>query len=490
MSNATGGKTRLWHPWQEQQGMHHKLSYWEDGNIFRGKKLYASPRCANDAIELVGRRQLYVLCNDILSVDEFPFSKELVLHDKAEPFLSKSGRVVALRAHPGRASGYFIPASSWGNLPPGRELNAIMWHIFRRFYLEAITPPSLSEKVLRLTLPDKVFIRRPPSDLRSVLLEHNGGGRIDEAEEWGEYFAEIFEYDLTKAYLHFSRWIPSPFVHAWGRYKPPIDVLDRYPAGFWQVSMVAHGEGVHPVYIDIQKGKKHKPREGEEFCMWLWSGTIKDCLEKGYTLLAIHRGYGFPEMSDFLSVWADWLWDVYNQETDDRIKAVLKQMMVGLPGRFLKEPMCYTLIYGTPQKGDKPIAANWQDSKGPFFSDWYVRPTFNRESTALTAQGSYIIEECRRAQYHRMRDEYEHGNRIIRSYIDCYAITQRTTLDVGRGRGQYKERIFTDVYAELNRFVGIPPGEQLPEMRAPGLEGNSKARLELWRKYRQRTSFD
>lgn len=484
---ATGGNTALWHPWREHPGIRHLPVFWHDGSIMRNESILARPKGALDAIEFVGRNQLYVLCNDVLDEKEFSYSVNLVTHDKSEPYLSKHGRVVALRIHPTRKSGFFIPARTWASLPPARELCDLMSYCFKLFNLEAISPPSLSERALRVTLPDKLFIHRPPSDLRSVLLNHNGGGRIDEAEIWGEFFMEVFEYDLNKAYLYFSRLVPSPFVHAWLHYKPSADILDRHPTGFWHVSMIAHGSGIHPIYLGIQEGKKHKPREGEEFDAWLWTGTIKDCLEKGYTLLQIHRGYAWPEMSDFLSAWSDWLWDIYSQENDELVKGVLKSMMVGLPGRFLKEPMCYTLVRRGQEKlrkGDVPIAFNWIDKKGPFLSDWYVRPEFNRESTALTPIGAFIIEECRRAMYHRMRDEYARGNRVIRSYIDCYAVTDPSTFHVGNGRGEYKERIFENVFVESNRFIGIPSDSDLPEMRAPGLEG--EARLALWRRYYER----
>ena len=264
--------------------------------------------------------------------------------------------------------------------------------VFGHAGFEAITVSSLSEKVLRSTLPDTLYIHRPDALLRSTLLRTNGGARI-EYEESAEYYPTIWEKDLNKAYLYIaSRGVPSPYVQVMWHFKPHSSWVDRYPVGYWHVKMRAKYQEISPILLGNNGEKKRKPGDGELLDIHVWTGELEDCLEAGYELLEVLDGYGWTEMSTFMTGWAELLWSYYLQcrDSDQMVRDILKAMMVSMPGRFLKQPYRYTLVSGEPRKGDVPIAANWTTEGGNFFSGYYCRPEYDLESTALTPQGAYI----------------------------------------------------------------------------------------------------
>jgi len=190
----------------------------------------------------------------------------------------------------------------------------------------------------------------------------------------------------------------------------------------------------------------------------------------------VYEGYGWYEMSTFLQEWSDILWEKYTEVRDEPIAEIIKTMMVGLPGRFLKSPESYTLIHERDvQKDDMPIILKyWQEGK-QITTPWFIRAEYNLQSAQLTPIGSYIVMACRQALYKAQLEEHRKGNQLIRSYIDCYSVVLPTTQpdSIGIERGQWKEKIVENVYVEENRMIPA----NITEMKAPGVTGKERQKL-------------
>jgi hypothetical protein len=496
------GSASLWHAWQDRPGIRHVPSYHYEQAIFSG---YSSAplfrvQTLEQIIQAVAGNGLFVLCSDVLNEHEFPYAHSMIGDKNATAYLSRAGNIPALRISYKRRSGFLVPSATWKwRQLPNRELVRGLVKLFTTFGYESTTPSSLSEKVLRATLPTPLGITRPSVWLRRDILDNHVGGRIDLAVP--RWYKKVWEFDKIKAYPDKSRCVPSPFSGPVIRIKPRIDELMAYPTGWWSVRLIAHSRVIAPIQVDGRN-----PIEGEVIDKWLWTGEIQDCLEAGYTLIEIKRGYGFREMSDFMCRWVDLLWDKYQQTSDEWTREVIKAMMVGLPGRFLRQPETYYLIpIEEAKSGDIPLMMHWKDSDDRKFSDYVIRAEYDKESTALSYIGSYIVAEMRRELYHRMKEEVAHGFAIVRSYIDCYSVADSQSYkrrdyvsrndryvpgndqdyrNIGSDIGQWKERTYTDVWAEENRFIGR--GEDgFREMKAPGLEEGGDVRLAFWQKYYQ-----
>lgn len=446
----------LWHPWVDKPGQRHNLDLWSN---------YSFPN-VETVIEAIGGGQKYMFCNDILSSSEV--DPEIIMHvqrkNPGDIFISRTGQMTALKLRHGKHCGFLIPGIVWGcPVSPGNALLESIQDIFDIFGYEAITPASLSEKILRSTLPPKMYISRPSAPLRDVLISNGKGARIDKAKQ--AYFDRAYEYDLNKAYLHFSNRVPSPFsVPVHFTYS---DSWMDYDTGFIQVTMTAHNNGfIQPIQIWDDFGDSHEPKEGETFTAWLWKEEIFDCLQAGYSIEQVHRGYRWKEMSGFMRHWADILWEAYEKYKLPEIK----KMMVGLPGRFLKRPETYTLIHRSEAKrGDIPVIANWQHGETPL-TQWMIRAEYDLNSAQLTPIGSYIIMKCRQEIYKRQLIEQQNGNTLLGSYVDMFRVKHKTTQDIlGSDRGRYKETVWNDVFVSGNRILGNINGKK--ELKAPGMSG-------------------
>jgi hypothetical protein len=457
----------LWHPWQDKLGMPFVLTRLQNGNVYTSHS--GLPLCDVSSIErmiqTVTHNRLFLLCEDIMSENEIPYIDDLIVNKASTPFVSRTGNISGMRVS-NHGSGYIVPAKTWSLPWIDIDMLARLEWIFKAFGYQATTPASLSEKVLRSTLPERLFISRPSVMVRTVVLENHRGGRIDKARQ-AEYLPQARSYDKNKAYLCHSRLVPSPFSVPVHRSHPPVEVLGDYPTGFWQVRMIARSCVIAPLIL--KDGRI--PVEGECVDIWLWTGEIYDCIEAGFTLLSIERGYAWLEMSDFMCPWTDILWDTYSSTDDKLIRTIIKQMMVGLPGRFLKHPETFKIVgIDEARKGDIPLFLKWTNERR--FSNFYIRPIDDPESTALTPIGNYIVREMARELYRRMRAEHLSGNRVLRSYIDCYTIDGITVFqdDLGTDRGMWKEQIFHDAYVEENRIKGdTPDGESV--VKHPGGNG-------------------
>lgn len=490
------GSVTRWHPWLDKPGSHHALTLWNGSgsslSTLQAENVFHLPT-VETAIEVVAGKKLYCFCEDLLDEHDIPYCHELIGHKQATPYLSRGGRIPALRVETKKKSGFFIPAStfSWHDIP-GKKLLENVTLLFHLFGYEAVTLPSLSEKVLRGTLPEKLHIHRPSSMLRRNVLANHKGGRIDKTRETGVFLPLVREYDENKAYLHHSRCVPSPFLSPVIRVHPSLEQAMVYPTGWWHVRLLCHERGtIHP----IQSGGIN-PVEGEVLDTWLWTEELTRCLDYGYTLLDIIYGYGWTEMSNFMEPWSDILWQKWEQSKDDdpHIQRMIKGMMVGLPGKFLRQPEVYKLLPLMQAKiGDIPLVMHWRDGKSKMFSDYVIRPEYDHESTALSPIGSYIVAMMRCELYDIMRKCEAHGHRVLRSYIDCISIdaSQLGSNDVdfiplGTSPGTWKVKEYRNVYAEENRFVGarkVNDWEWEDEMKAPGF--SAERRVLFWKKYRR-----
>lgn len=473
-----------WHPWKDRSTVTAIPAYWRDSSILG---MHDAPLFDASSIkgllDAVASNKLFLFCPEILDPSVIDV-EELLTSPNVDPFISRNGGISALRVSCERKTGgYIVNQDVWNwSKEASSDLLRSIEKLWGRFGFSALTPASLSEKVLRSTLPTPVKISRPSVILRRDILDNHGGGRIDLKDE-PEYFPEIWEYDKNKAYLYHSSYVPSPYRSPVTRLRPSLDEAMNYPAGWWKVQMVARKRDISPIQIEGRT-----PEDGECVEKWMWSGEILDCIKAGYTILSIERGYGFREMSDWMGKWSDILWSHYEQakNEDEHTLSVIKSMMVGLPGRFLRRPETFKLIpleQAIPNSSDFPLLLSRRGKHGNFISDFAVRTIEDRESTALTPVGAYIVSEMRRELYHMMLAEEQAGNRIIRSYIDCYATDKPTRLKgtLGTGLGQWKEKRYTDVWAMGNRFVGQRDG--IGEMRAPGLAKH--ARLSFWQNYKR-----
>lgn len=492
-----GHSARLWHPWHDKPGMPYspvRLEYPLIYNIF-DKSLY-SLNTVENAIETLAKNKLYCFIYDALNTNDIPYADDLLVHrderGKADtfPYLSRTGKVAAIRVARKGKSGFFIPASTWKwtGLPDKRFIENV-FYLFNLFGFQSTTPASLSEKVLRSTLHDDVHITRPSVVVRDIILNNNVGGRIDKAE-YGAFYPVVVKYDKNKAYLYHSRLVPTPFQAATHEVAPSLDEAFSHAVGFWECELICRERRIPPIQVDGRS-----PVEGEMINRWLWTGELEDCLEAGYTLHKIKRGLSWPAVSDFMCKWSDILYTKYQyvQNEDPHIADMIKSMMLGLPGRFLKRPENYILvnIRDGLQEGDIPINYQFSGITASYFSDYVIRAEYDKESTALSPIGSYIVAQMRRELYKKQVALEEEGLRVISSYVDCVAVNGLSSnIPVSRNLGDYKEQIYWNQYTEFNRFIAkkIFNGEEYTwedEVRAPGLEEDSPGRQDFWTRYRQ-----
>jgi hypothetical protein len=484
------GSISRWHPWHDTPGQRHTLKLWSD-------LIHTDMNTVEKCIETVAGGQFYALCTDVFAEEEIPFRDELlrVANEQDGVYLRKNGGVVALKLQRKRRAGFILPAYTWGAGEPSLSLiKDIIQPCFDIFGYEAITPASLSEKVLRGTLgPTMPSIYRPSIMLRRDLLATPHGGRIETAKEL-RYFEILFEYDINKAYPFFAKEVPSPWSRPVGflgdRYRGSKDAWMEFPTAFILCRLICHGQGIQPIQCfdggTGTQGIARPPKEGEVIERWFWSEEVRDCLEKGYTLLDVQRGYGFREMSHFMAQWADILCEAFERNKEAPVANLIKTMLVGLPGRFLRLPETYLLIHQSEglRQGDINIDMTSRKEGENIGTPWYIRRESDPESTALTPIGSYIVMRCRQHLYHLMKEEEQRGNLAVSAYIDNFrvpGVLSRRDLLVGADVGQLKEKVWTEAIIKDNQIDGYnEEGERISNI--PGMKKDSNERQELLRK--------
>lgn len=502
------GHSSRWHPWEDRPGVRHIPSFYRTaqaaifGTISDDLPLFKTPDMESLVSTIISKR-LYTLSADVLNVRNYPYANEMIGDPRVKPYVSRSGLIAALCMRNRKSSGFLIPAPTfkWDG-EPTRETVSNIARLFTLFGFESPTLASLSEKVLRATLPTPHGIYRPSVWLRRDILENHEGGRMDFAIE-NQIYRVVKEFDKKKAYLVHSRLVPSPFKAPTIEVRPRLKHIREYATGWWHVVLVAVPCSIHPTKVN---GKN--PVAGEVIDKWLWTEELEQCLKSGYKLQTIVRGYGWYELSNFMCPWSDLLWEKYEQakmSESDHMLDMIKGMMVGLPGRFLRQPEIFSLHHVDERvEGDIPLMFHWYELDDKHFTDYVIRPEYDRESTALSYIGSYIVMKMRCELYELMRKEEEHGYMVVRSYIDCYSVTHRqwntacipdqlpteSYRNVGTGMGQWTEKDYTDVYTEANRFIGLNTLTHELEIKAPGFaksgnEHTQSARLDLLKRYQK-----
>jgi hypothetical protein len=469
------GNVSLWHPWQEPERRTHTLSLLQSFNF----------QSIESAIATLSTGKYYAICHNIFR--EVP--EDLIRDKRSEPFLSKNGHIAALRLKGKRGSGFIIPAIQWQeDRYPTHDTTANIQEIFDIFKREAVTPSSLSEKVLRATLPDKLIISRPSVALRRTILENRSIPRVTQWKR-GIKSEEAYEYDKIKAYLSIaSAGVPSPFsapirwVHS--------DIWQDMATSFMKVRIKAHVQKgkIQPLLLPNGIEGSRIPQDGEIIEKWLWSGKLQDCLEAGYTLEEASEGYSWYSLSGFMSEWANILFEACTAYKDESFYPILKRMTQGLPGRFLKAPEVYTLVHYTEYKrGDRPLENEWIGTESPM-SNWFMRIDTEseeaRESSQLTPIGDYIVSECERSMYHDAKKEEEKGNKVLRIYVDSLTLAMPAiTLSTGTKPGQYKVKRYWQAFFEDNRFVGYDEYNVLVA-KCPGMDDTTKQKYLIQKGYR------
>lgn len=450
--------------WPEKKKRTHQLFSWRNGSVGNkdGDTVYKIGG-VEDCIKTVAENRMYVLCDDVMHPEQIPFNKELLLDKRTEAYPRENGQIVALKCSYKRNRGFIIPAKTWGSDSAGNELVDQVQELFDIFEMEALSPSSLSEKVLRSTLPEKLFIRRPSHMLRKTFLENGRGPRIDKAE-YPMLVGHGYEYDGNKQYLSCSKEVVDPF-HSPIYWYGHSNMWKDYPASFMEVEIIAHGKGIPPILVD-RNGIMEKPRDGERIVTWLWNEELEACIKAHYTLVDVKQGYSWRYMSTFMQEWVDILWKAWQKYKHP----IIKSMMVGVPGRFLRKPVIYKLIPKQQAKdGDRLVIPTWLEDLDQI--EWAVTSEPYMQSAQLTPQGDYIRMKARMKLYEAMRKEVERDNRVLRSYVDCYMTTGKTTLnDIGTGLGQWKEKEIRDTIIAENRVI---PLKDILQSRIPGVQKES-----------------
>lgn len=461
------GHVSMWHVWNDKPGQRHALELFEKYSSLETEKI----------IEHLGTG-VYAFCNDILGGNEV--HSDLLLHDRTEAYLSRTGNIAALRVRGKRKSGFIIPAIQWlKDVEPDKEFLSAIDSIFKLFHFEAITPSSLSEKVLRSTLPEHITISRPSVMLRRCLINNTLGGRQEFTPTKGK-LKKAYEYDKIKAYLSIAAsGVPAPFSSPYGfhgcrNWNPDL-------ISWMQVTLKAYGSGLQPIQLRNEHGVLYSPKDQETFTCWLWSFTFQDCLDSGYKIIDIHQGYTWYYLSDFMAKWADILFNAYEKCNDEYQKSIIKSMAVAFPGRCLKQPEIYSLVHKSNWKqGDIPLPKIWSKGESPI-SSWYMRVDSEseeaRESTALTHIGSYIIEKCRSLMFQAAKKEEKRGNKVLRIYVDSITLQNESKdIKVGKSLGEFKVNEIYDVkvgtsYIRAKNNIG----ETI--LKAQGITGDERKKL-------------
>jgi hypothetical protein len=444
----------LWHPWLDTPGVPKVPVYWQAGGAVHSPlgKIYSVSNL-EQVFSTIGRNELFCLCDDLLSVEEFPFANDLIGDKRAKPFLSRSG-CAALKITSGRKIGYFIPASTWcwrEDELNKQLLENLNW-VFRKVGFQATTPPSLSEKVLRSTLPTPVGISRPSVMLRHAVLANHRGGRVDSAKSPYKIWNEVYRYDKIKGYPSFASSTPSPFISPCHLVLPSVERCLEYAAAWCHCYLVYRQ--CYPDPLDHSCDKA----EGEVLDIWLWDFELQDCLDAGYQLVKIERAYCWTKLSNFMEEWSHKLFALFEEARNEHphIQKIIKQMMVGLPGRFLCQPEEFQLIdiVDAVPGQDIPLALSYRAESERHFSDWAIRPVYKKEATALCQVGSYIVAKMRSELYHLMCLAKQQRRQVIMTYVDCISVDGPLEgIPLGSAMGQYKEERMYKMYAESNRFI-------------------------------------
>lgn len=467
---ARNGHVSLWHPWMDKPGQSHELCLFDDFGF----------SSVEETIATLTRGKYYAITGNILR----SIPTDLIRHQRSEPYLSRNGNTAAIKIRGKRGNSFLIPAKQWSCSDNAtNEVIDDMRFIFTIFNREALTPPSLSEKVLRSTLPDKLYISRPSIPLRKTLLDNRAIPRILKQKR-GIKSKEAYEYDMIKAYLSIAAsGVPSPFSAPIRFYHS--DIWQDYPVSFMRVQGTAHVQNKRTIQpLRIKTGYDTRDAmDNETFDTWMWSGKYQDCLQAGYTMEVL-EGYTWMSMSRFMETWADILYRNCEKYREERFYPILKQMTQGLPGRFLKAPEVYTLVHLDEIKSGAfnardclPIQTSWTGNESPM-SDWFMAVDTESEkaveSAQLTPIGDYIVAECERKMYKAALEEEQAGNRVLRIYVDSLTTTlPAKTLTVGTKVGQFKiKRYFKAVFKE-NRFYGYEEETGKFVAKTPGMEEDS-----------------
>lgn len=470
----------FWHRWQDKQGLRQLPCYLAEGYIDRGKSII--PISTNkQLIDSIATNKLFMLCDDVLKLD---YVDELIGDDKTIPYISRNGNISAIRVSMKRGkTGFIIPSKTWGFSYVDTECASKLMELFGLFNLQKPTPASLSEAIFRRTLGEKIYIRRPSISLRDDILQNSSGGRIDVAESWKYYPDGVYEYDQNKGHLDKTLEVVDPSVSPVWKIQPDLKEIFGFPAGFWHVEMIGRYNRISPIQIN---GKS--PDDGEIFDKWLWSEELEDCLEASYIFRKCFHGYGFRALTHFMTDWASELVLSHSMVQDEKLKEIIKTMMVGLPGRFLRQPEIFTLIpISEATKEDTPLLLHYSNKGDKICSDYAIRAEYDRESTALSQVGSFIFMKQRHELYQRMIEEKRRGNYVIRSYIDSFTTVHPAKVKLGTSVGQWKEKRYVKAYTEENRFIGELENGVI-EIKAPGFPAKGRGqetRIEMLQRYRK-----
>lgn len=350
-----------------------------------------------------------------------------------------------------------------------------------------MSPGSMGMFILRRSwgYPDGhrwPVVSRPPDLCRHDILANTVGGR---AEVWvkDRVFTVAYEYDLRNAYA--SCCIPIPWGSVTTSYDESIDSLDRRFATYFarctvrwsrrlEISPIAvrghrmgrGGGWVYPQEPGTYGSSSRDP--GHE--LWLWREAIEAAINAGIDV-QVHKAYCWDETSTRLASWVyemDHYRDAYEANGRSDQAERIKSSIVATIGRMGMAPYRRTLVsYQNYSSGDMPLVHR---KGGAPITTHYIHVDYWRNSSAPVHIWSHIISKCALKLYDRERMEIRNGNELILSNFDAYYAANPSSLEIGTGMGEWREREHHELAARYNRaftsresikLPGLPRGSQV-----------------------------
>lgn len=390
------------------------------------------PTSYTNFVDILFKNKLDLYCNSILSFQYIPEAVEA-----GDEVLATARReVCGLRIKRGRETRWVGEIKTWGRLVGTatalQDIRLLMQLCGVGTY---ISPSALGQAVWRSVWQGEQARRvsRPPGALRESLLSNLVGGRAD-LFVTGEHHEILYEIDLRSAYA--AQCVALPVGTAVR--IPASTSLDycntAYLTWYSRCEITIFATLVMGVFPLRQKDKTVYPVERGSYTVWLWKEEALEA-EKAGCGISILQGWGWVKSDSTSALWAARMNALRDEAQNERVADMLKAAIVAAIGRHGMGPWRYTVIherYATPD--DLPMI--WEHG----LSIFWLRKTYDYDSSQLTHWYSYIMAKCRTTLYQRMMAEQAAGNQVIASNYDAIYLRRPTMLPTGGELGEWRER--------------------------------------------------